>query len=152
MKNTLFLICAILCSVHVTATNLVVELTNSKQQSHDVSIIGKWLFVGKDLQLIDKEGNLLASESVLNIRKIVFVETSDDVINIPISEQLIVVYPNPTQDILHIMGSDGCAIGVYNTNGVLLQKTNERQVDVSNYPSGIYLLQIGTQVVRFIKQ
>ena len=135
--------------------NLVFDKTDGTQESHNVSLIGKWLFIDRDLLLIDKEGNLLASEPVLNIRKIVFLDGKDDTGNSsPLSktDNTIVVYPNPTYDILHVEGADDHTIRIYNTQGLLLKKATGKQINVSNLHTGTYLLQIGTQVVRFIKQ
>ena len=147
--------CAILCSIQMMCINLVFDKTDGTQESHNVSLIGKWLFVDKDLLLIDKEGKLLASEPVLNIRKIVFLEGNDATGNSsPLSktDNAIMVYPNPTKDILHIEGAEDHTIRIYNTQGLLLKKATGKQINVSNLHTGTYLLQIGTQVVRFIKQ
>lgn len=155
MKRKLLLMCAVLCSIQMMCINLVFEKTDGTEQSHNVSLIGKWLFVDRDLLLIDKEGNLLASEPVLNIRKIVFLDGKDDTGNSsPLSktDNAIMVYPNPTKDILHIEGAEDHTIRIYNTQGLLLKKATGKQIDVSNLQTGTYLLQIGTQVVRFIKQ
>ena len=141
-----------LCSTHMMAINLVIENENGKTQSQNVSLIGKWLFERDNLKLLDKEGNLLASESVLDIRKIIFLEASDQTENESIYEKAILIYPNPTQDILNIKGLNGEVVRVYDIEGVLLFKTKDTHINVSAYPTGTYLLQIGTQVVRFIKQ
>ena len=128
----------------------------SKNKLHMNSrLSAEWLFVDRDLLLIDKEGNLLASEPVLNIRKIVFLEGNDATGNSsPLSktDNAIMVYPNPTKDILHIEGAEDHTIRIYNTQGLLLKKATGKQINVSNLHTGTYLLQIGTQVVRFIKQ
>ena len=147
--------CAVLCSIQMMCINLVFDKTDGTEQSHNVSLIGKWLFVDRDLLLIDKEGNLLASEPVLNIRKIVFLEGNDATgTSSPLSktDNAIMVYPTPTKDILHIEGAEDHTIRIYNTQGLLLKKATGKQIDVSNLQTGTYLLQIGIQVVRFIKQ
>ena len=153
MKHALLLIVMFLCSTHMMAINLVIENANGKTQSQNVSLIGKWLFERDNLKLLDKEGNLLASESVLDIRKIIFLESSDQTGDKPIYEKAILIYPNPTQDILNIKGlNEKEVVRVYDIAGVLLFKTKDTQINVSAYPTGTYLLQIGTQVVRVIKQ
>ena len=147
--------CAILCSIQMMCINLVFDKTDGTQESHNVSLIGKWLFVDRDLLLIDKEGNLLASEPVLNIRKIVFLDRNDATEKLPRlskTDNIIVVYPSPTKDILHVEGAEDYTIRIYNTQGLLLKKATGKQINVSNLHTGTYLLQIGTQVVRFIKQ
>lgn len=147
--------CAVLCSIQMMCINLVFDKTDGTQESHNVSLIGKWLFVDRDLLLIDKEGNLLASEPVLNIRKIVFLDRNDATEKLPHlykTDNIIVVYPSSTKDMLHIEGAEDHTIRIYNTQGLLLKKATGKQINVSNLHTGTYLLQIGTQVVRFIKQ
>lgn len=147
--------CAILCSIQMMCINLVFDKTDGTEQSHNVSLIGKWLFSDRDLLLIDKAGNLLASDPVLNIRKIVFLDGKDATGNLPPlskTDNTIVVYPSPTYDILHVDGAEDHIIRIYNTQGLLLKKATGKQINVSNLHTGTYLLQIGTQVVRFIKQ
>jgi myo-inositol-hexaphosphate 3-phosphohydrolase len=63
----------------------------------------------------------------------------------------VVVYPNPTQDILMIQGIEEQALRVFDLQGRLLKTENGTQMNVSNLAEGTYLLQVGTQVVRFIK-
>lgn len=149
MKKKFTLIFAILCSVELIAASLIVQTTDGVQQIHDIARIGKWIFVDKDLQLLDNDGNLLASELIANIRKITFSSSAAAVDNI--ESNVIVVYPNPTQDMLFVKGIDTQSLRVYDLQGRILHKEDGTQITVSNLPTGTYLLQIGTQVVRFIK-
>ena len=96
-------------------------------------------------------GLLLASEQIANIRKITFSASSSTSVE-NVESQTIVVYPNPTQDILYIKGIESQPLRVYDLQGRVLQVGNGNQMTVSNLSSGTYLLQIGIQVVRFIKQ
>ena len=61
------------------ATNLVVETRTGSGLTNDVAIIGKWMFVGKNLALLDKGGRILALEPLSNIRKIVFSPSQPDI-------------------------------------------------------------------------
>ena len=151
MKSRLTLFFAILCSMQMMASSLVVQTSDGAQQLHDLALIGKWVFVGEELQLIDKSGLLLASEQIANIRKITFSASSSTSVE-NVESQTIVVYPNPTQDILYIKGIESQPLRVYDLQGRVLQVGNGNQLTVSNLSSGTYLLQIGIQVVRFIKQ
>ena len=64
----------------------------------------------------------------------------------------IVIYPNPTLDMLYISGTTPQTLRVYDLQGRLLINETSMQINVSTLNMGTYLLQIGTQVVRFIKQ
>lgn len=149
-QKVLFSVFVLLCSIQVMAANLVIERYAGAEMVQDIALIGKWVFVETDLQLLDKEGNILATEPLANVRKIVFSNESTAVDNVVMGS--IVVYPNPTQDMLYIQGIEAQTLRVFNLQGHVLQTTEGTQMSVVNLPTGTYLLQIGTQVVRFIKQ
>lgn len=152
MKNKFILICAIFCSLQMMATNLVLLKSDGSQQLQDIATIGKWVYVGDDLQLLSHNGEVLAQEPVMSIRKIAFAEPSNPTAVDNVTSQDIVVYPNPTQDVLLINGIEAQALRVFDLQGRLLKAENGTQVNVSNLAEGTYLLQVGTQVVRFIKK
>ena len=156
MKNRFILIFAMLCSLQCIATNLVVETRTGSGLSNDIAIIGKWMFVGQNLVLLDKSGGILALEPLSNIRKIVFspsepdVPTNDAVVG---TESMYVVFPNPTQDVLHVQGAtDETPLRIYTMEGKLVTSAEGQAIEVNSLANGTYLLQIGTQVARFIKE
>ena len=151
MKHTFILICVILCSLQTMATNLVLERRSDAEVLQDIAIIGKWIFVEENIQLLDKDGNILATESIANVKKICFAPPTNTDVNDTLVNTII-VYPNPTQDILMIQGAESQTLRVYNLQGSLLLTQWGNQISVGNLPDGTYLLQIGTQVVRFIKK
>ncbi len=149
-QKILVLALAVLCSMPILATNLVIERYAGAEMVQDIALIGKWVFMDTNLQLLDKEGNVLATEPLANVRKIVFSNEFTALDNV--EKGSIVVYPNPTQDVLYIQGIEAQILRIFNMQGNMLQTTEGTQVSVSHLPTGTYLLQIGTQVVRFIKQ
>lgn len=149
-QKILVLAFAVLCSMPILATNLVIERYAGAEMVQDIALIGKWVFMDTNLQLLDKEGNVLATEPLANVRKIVFSNEFTALDNV--EKGSIVVYPNPTQDVLYIQGIEAQILRIFNMQGNMLQTTEGTQVGVSHLPTGTYLLQIGTQVVRFIKQ
>lgn len=151
MKNRLFFVfIMLLCGMQMLATSLVIERTSGADMVLDVAAIGKWVFVGNEIQLMDKSGAVLATEVITNVRKISFVHTPTAVESV--EKNTLVIYPNPTQDILYINGIEAQALRVYDLQGRMLKMTIGTEVDVAELPLGTYLLQIGTQVVRFIKK
>ena len=134
------------------ATSLVLLQTDGSQQLQDIAKIGKWVFTEENLQLIDKDGNVLAIEPIAEVKKIIFSISNSETTTENVAIKSIVVYPNPTQDILHITGVTPQTLRVFDLQGRLLITDNSTQVNVSNLNAGTYLLQVGTQVIRFIKQ
>ncbi len=151
MKKLFFFV-AFVCSMQMMALNLVVEHRSGADLLKDVALIGKWVYVGDDLQLLSHSGEVLAQEPVMSIRKITFEEPSNSTALENITSQDIVVYPNPTQNVLLINGIEAQDLRVFDLQGRLLKTENGTQVNVSNLAEGTYLLQVGTQVVRFIKK
>ena len=148
----IFLFFAFLCSLQVMALNLVVEHRSGAELLQDIALIGKWVYVGDDLQLLDKAGNVLATEPLANIKKITFFVSGSMTSVEDVQPSNIVVYPNPTQDVLMIQGIEAQALRVYDLQGRMLLQQEGTQIGVSQLSEGTYLLQIGTQVVRFIKK
>lgn len=65
------------------------------------------------------------------------------------------VYPNPSGDYITVLLNDTHPVNVYNTCGSLIATFNGKQeltLDISNYPSGQYILQAGSETTRFIKK
>lgn len=154
-QKLLFSLLALLIGAQVAATDLVLLKTDGTQQLQDIATIGKWVYVGDDLQLLSHDGAVLAQEPALNIRKITFAESSGT--DTPTSMENIqstsvVIYPNPSQDVLIVSGIEAKALRVFDMQGRLLKAENGTQVHVSDLAKGTYLLQVGTQVVRFIKK
>ena len=152
MKNQLLLLLMLCCSMQIPATNLVLQKWDGVQQLQDIATIGKWIFVDDDLQLLGHDGTILAQEPIKNIRKITLINSEDLSATENIAIPNIVVYPNPTQDVLLVKGVELQTLRVFDLQGRLLKTTDDAQVTVSDLASGTYLLQVGTQVVRFIKQ
>ena len=148
----IFLFLAVVCSMQMMALDLVVEHRSGAELLQDISLIGKWVFVGEDLQLLDKQGNTLAVEPLADIKKITFAISGAQTATGNVEANTILVYPNPTHDVLMIQGIDAQTLRVYDLQGRLLMQENGTQVRVSQLAEGTYLLQIGTQVVRFIKK
>ena len=151
MKHAFILICVILCSLQTMATNLVLEQRSGAEVLQDIARIGKLIFVEENIQLLDKDGNILATEPIANVKKICFTPPTNTNVNDTLVNTIL-VYPNPTQDVLMIHGAESQTLRVYNLQGNLLLTQWGNQISVGNLPDGTYLLQIGTQVVRFIKR
>lgn len=153
MKKWLFLCLAVVAiSVQATATNLVLSRSSGTQLLQDIAAIGKVVFVGDDLQLLAHDGTVLAQEPIAEVQQITFANGSEPTSVEGATASGIILYPNPTQDRLVVQGAEGQTLRVYDLQGRLLKQTESTEVQVEDLANGTYLLQIGTQVVRFIKQ
>jgi hypothetical protein len=65
------------------------------------------------------------------------------------------IYPNPAQNTLRIDMDERKPIAIYTTTGVLVNSlvvNTTHTLDVSNYPSGVYVIKSNEDVLRFIKE
>ena len=150
MRKVFIFLVALMGGLQVMASSIVIERVSGADMLQDVAVIGKWVFVGSDLQLLDKAGNVLATEAIANVRKITFSQSSTAVEDVTAAD--ILVYPNPTQDVLYVQGIEAQTLRVYDLQGRVVVATEGTEVNVAPLSMGTYLLQVGTQVVRFIKQ
>ena len=151
MKHIFILICVICCSLQTMATNLVLVQSSGAEEPQDIAKIGKLVFVGENIRLLDKSGNILATESIATVKKICFAPPTNTDVNDTLVNTIL-VYPNPTQELLIIQGIESQTLRIYDLQGRLLKTEWGNQISVGNLSDGTYLLQIGTQVVRFIKK
>ena len=153
MKKWLFLcLAAVAISVQATATNLVLSRSSGTQLLQDIAAIGKVVVVRDDLQLLAHDGTVLAQEPIAEVQQITFADGSEPTSVEGATARGIILYPNPTQDRLVVQGAEGQTLRVYDLQGRLLKQAESTEVQVEDLANGTYLLQIGTQVVRFIKQ
>ena len=160
-KPTLFL--ALMLSLFSVKTLLATEPTHMKieflsgsEQLQAIAQIGKITFADSMMVLHDLEGNVLGSTDVRLIGKIVFCDSSPTTVT-NATQPTIQVFPNPTQESLFVRGAvEKQTVRIYSMRGQLVQSAvitaGEAQLHVGGLPTGTYLLQIGAQVVRFIKE
>ena len=101
--------------------------------------------------------NMKSGSDATGIRSVSFLLSDDTGVEYLKPESPVAVYPNPVKTTLTVAGVDkGARINLLNLNGALLQSIltqgNSTDIDVSSLQQGVYLLQAGNQVVKFIKQ
>lgn len=50
-------------------------------------------------------------------------------------------YPNPASEQVYMRGKSTAHTEVYNSQGMMVVKTSEREINVADWPAGIYLFQ-----------
>ena len=138
-------------------TALFVDYLSEKDAEHALSIIGRIEIKDEVFRLISTDGEELASCDLYSVRKLTFGEAGSTATDNQLANQLF-VYPNPTQDQLFINGLNANeSVRIYDFKGQLLSVTTANadgicQISVSSLPQGTYLLQVGIEIVKFIKQ
>ena len=153
MKKRLFLcLAAVAGCLPAAATNFVLSRSSGTQLLQDIATIGKMVFVDDDLQLLAHDGTVLSQEPIAEVQQITFADGSEPTSVKGTTASGITIYPNPTQDWLVVRGAEGQNLRVYDMQGRMLKQTEGTEMQVDDLANGTYLLQIGTQVVRFIKK
>jgi len=94
------------------------------------------------------------------VRDLVAHRTGDDTgIQISATTAVVVIYPNPVDDILHIQTTEAVRrIEIFNVQGALVMTVdgNATAINVSNLPSGAYMIRFvtetGVSIQRFVKR
>lgn len=142
--------------LHADVTNLRIELFAGAESAHALSIIGKIVLSTDNLCLFDKEGTSLGCTPLDQIGKIVLYQDEATGIDEAVLSS-IQVFPNPTREMLFVRGiKSEQTVRIYGLNGQLMLSASvsdgEAKLHVSGLQNGTYLLQIGAQVVKFIKE
>lgn len=155
-KLFIFLFVSVLTMLNAE-TALFVNYFAEEESEYALSLIGRVEIKDEIFRLISVDGEELASCNLYEVRKLTFSDSSTDVGN-NFSLNEVSFYPNPTQNVLFVNGLNSNEIvRLYTLNGVLLsthKASNEGnlQLDVAQLSQGSYILQVGIQVVKFIKQ
>jgi hypothetical protein len=159
MKRKLLIIPMLFIAIAMMAEKAltIIPLSGADEQ-HAVSLIGQIRFTGDVMYLYDATDSELGHTPLSEIGKIVFCEKSE----IPTSmdnvhSSSVQVFPNPTHDYLIVQGLESNqSARVFSLNGQLISttpiSTTETKINVSDLPNGSYLLQVGAEIVKFIKK
>lgn len=162
MKQKLLLLFIGLCIAMTgfsQAERLYVYVLTGENYEEALEQIGGFTFNGGKLKLYSIDGNILAEKPLSEVRKITFKKDKGSGIVEEVLGQEVTLraYPNPTQDALYLNGlEEGETVRIFSTEGQLLKTLtatgSEMQIEVSDFRSGIYLIQAGMNIVKFIKE
>ena len=138
-----------------------IEYLNGEEYKTTISSIARWEIDGANekFRLIALDGTLLAERNLYDdIRRIViFDDNESGAVNTENNLLSIKVFPNPTQEMLYVDGINaGETIRIFSLDGQMLLSSTAGNgtisLSVESLSNGVYLLQIGTEIVKFIKQ
>ena len=138
-----------------------IEYINSEEYQTIISSIARWEIDGTNekFRLVALDGTILAERNLYDdIRRIaIFDDNGGNTVNTGDNLLSIKIFPNPTQKILYIDGINaGETIRIFSLDGQMLLSSTAGNgtisLSVESLSNGVYLLQIGTEIVKFIKQ
>ena len=157
MKQKILLIPLLFVAIAAIAeTSLIIQPLSGNEQAQTLSTIGYVKVTFDSLFVYSHSDMLLCKNAIKDIRHIRYGEPSNqegiDDVNVATCR----VYPNPTQDMLIIDGSNADKALIFDLNGRLLQTTplygEKATINVTALPQGDYILLLNTQTFKFIKQ
>ena len=124
-----------------------------------LSSIGKVVYKSDSMLVYDHLGGMLYSESLHNIGYVQLAEehnTPTAAISADEKYAQLMVYPNPTKNILQVCNAIGKQVRIYDANGKLLSlmplREGNAMLDVSFLPSGNYVLVVENGAFHIIKE
>jgi len=97
--------------------------------------------------------NVIAEDGITTQNYTIIVNRKDTVIEnniIEIAGEEFKLYPNPTNSKVYIQKESN--IKVYTIQGILLQEAFGKEIDLSTYPQGLYLIQVNEITKKIIKK
>ena len=157
MKKLLILLPCLMIVTMAMAENLLVlkPLGSAQEQKFALAQVATVGFDATKMYLYDSEGTELGNTLLTDLDKIVFEEGELDGVEDLTAK--VHVYPNPTMESIVVSGMQaGQTLRVFSLDGKILSATTttsgNTEVYVGNLSNGAYLLQIGAEVVKFIKE
>jgi hypothetical protein len=141
--------------------SLVVKPLSGKECITALGVVGKLVYSGDSLYVYDKAQTLVFSNLLANVQHVRFSDeqpsTPNNVENTQGESTLQVkVYPNPTQEVLHVENAQSKVLRLYAMDGRLVGtpavENGAAQVDMAELPAGNYLLLCGKESFQVIKQ
>ena len=141
--------------------SLVVKPLRGAECITALGVVGKLVYSGDSLYVYDKAQTLVFSDLLANVQHVRF---SDEQPSTPTSVEntqgestlQVKVYPNPTQEVLHVENAQSEVLRLYTMDGRLVGtqavENGSAQVDMAEWPAGNYLLLCGKESFQVIKQ
>jgi hypothetical protein len=161
MKKTLLLLSFVtICfGVAKAELSLVVRPLSGSDCISALQKIGKLTYSGDSLLVYDAEQTLIYGELLTNVKHIRYSdEQTDPIVDAEqaFDDLQIIVYPNPTADVLYIDNAKDDTVRLYSADGRLLQvykALGDRiELNISNYASGVYILVCNNKAFNIIKK
>ena len=139
-------------------TSLFIDYLSDDDAEIALNVIGRIEIKDEVFRLISVEGTELASCNLYEVKKISFVKNSTETNLVDNNSNSIVIFPNPTQEVLFINGLESNdKVRLFDLQGKLILTSvadtdGNLQVSVSQLPDGVYLLQVGVEIMKFVKQ
>lgn len=139
-------------------TSLFIDYLSDEDAEIVLNVIGRVEIKDEVFRLIGVDGTELASCNLYEVKKISFVQSSTESNIVDNNSNSITIFPNPTRDVLFVNGlNPNDVVRLFDLQGKLILTSvtsidGKSQISVSQLPNGVYLLQVGVEIMKFVKQ
>ena len=139
-------------------TSLFIDYLSDEDAEIVLNVIGRVEIKDEVFRLIGVDGTELASCNLYEVKKISFVKSSTESNIVDNNSNSITIFPNPTRDVLFVNGlNPNDVVRLFDLHGKLILTSvtsidGKSQISVSQLPNGVYLLQVGVEIMKFVKQ
>lgn len=156
IQKITFLLFFLVSSYSFAQTGVVVTYYDGTTQGFNVNIAGKLYFASDNLFVKLDETTPPTTIPVTIIQKITFSSTLATT-NFGANKNNLVLYPNPSSDYFKIKSdtNEELKINIYSLQGQLVHQGNyqsDEDINVSNFSSGLYLVQVNGLTIKFSKK
>ena len=139
---------------------LVVKPLVGKECTMVLSSIVKIVYQDDSMYVYDATQTIIYKQSLSDVQHIRFTNTthgsSTDVEDTTEDGEVkVIVYPNPTPHLLYVKNVQQKDLRIYSANGHLIQTytgVENMEIDMSGYPTGVYILNCENKNFQIIKQ
>ena len=130
--------------------DMITVSADGTETTYAVASVQKIVFDDGTMTVNMKSGDEITNITCVRFLPLSRIENNDITSNV-------FVFPNPVKTSLTVSGVDkNVKINIFDMNGKLLQtiisQDKSTDINVSSLQHGSYLLQVGTQTIKFIKQ
>jgi hypothetical protein len=138
------------------AQSLIVMTKDGAEEVKSLSAIQNFTFLNNNL-VLGMSDKITEEIGLSTIQKIYFKDVPQGIENKLVGAQKYIIYPNPVNDVIYLkyLPDIDLTINIYRIYGVkMMQKelpSGNNSIDVNHLSSGIYILMINNQAIKFQK-
>ncbi|SHI96384.1 T9SS type A sorting domain-containing protein [Flavobacterium haoranii] len=138
-------------------TGVTVTYYDATTQQFNVTTAGKLYFSSDNLNILSDTGSTVTTIPVTIIQKVTFSEAFLSTSTFGTNSTNLVMYPNPSSDFIKFSSSqtDELKVSIYNLSGQLVLNGTysvSQEITVSNFASGLYLVQVNGVTFKLSKK
>jgi hypothetical protein len=140
----------------VEAQSLIIKTKDGAEEVKSLSTIHNFTFLNNNL-VLGMSDKITEEIGLPTIQKIYFKDVPQGIENELADAQKYMIYPNPVNDVIHLkdLPDVDLTTTIYRIDGVkMMQKelsSGNNSIDVNHLSSGIYIIMINNQAIKFQK-